>query len=74
MSIKFEGSELFSTTPQEGAWTFSAEVWQSALLGAGLELACTSAKAAELNETWKFPQTPWTKQFLAGFQDKTASF
>lgn len=33
LSITLEGRQLFSTTPQEGAWTFRAEVWPRGLLG-----------------------------------------
>lgn len=44
VSIKSKGSELFSTTPQEGAWTFGAEAWQPGSLGAGLHI-CKSSHA-----------------------------
>ncbi|CAO2613967.1 hypothetical protein LEMLEM_LOCUS16344 [Lemmus lemmus] len=68
VSIKLEGKQLFSTTPQEGAWTFE----QKSGLRDCLESLRTSAKAASLNMTWKFPGTLWTT-IPCRFPDETFS-
>lgn len=43
LSITLEGRQLFSTMPQEGAWTFRAEVWPPGWLG-GIAHTCKSSQ------------------------------
>lgn len=52
MSIKLEGRQLFSTTPQEGAWTFRAEVWPPGLLGVIVHICKSSQPEHDLEVPW----------------------